>query len=69
MTNGRHLGFTSTGHLVYMMYMSADYPGLFERPGTQQYLTKPGATPEQRLDDMKAVLRHQARRLLPMEEY
>ncbi|WP_040502121.1 hypothetical protein [Herbaspirillum sp. YR522] len=56
--NGRHLGFASTGHLIYMMYMSADYPALFERPGAQRYLSKPGATPEQRLDEMKAVLRH-----------
>lgn len=30
-----------------MMYLSADWPGLFRRPG---------ATPEQRLDDMIAVL-------------
>lgn len=59
--NGVRLGFTSTPHIVYMMYMSADLPALFERPGTQEYLTKPGATPEQRLDDMKAVLRLRAR--------
>ncbi|QJQ03515.1 hypothetical protein C798_25740 [Herbaspirillum rubrisubalbicans Os34] len=56
--NGLNLGFTSTGHLIYMMYMSADYPKLFERPETQRYLSKSGALPEQRLDEMKSVLRH-----------
>lgn len=59
--NGLTLGFTETPALIYMMYMSADYPGIFERPGTQQYLSKPGATPEQRLNDMKDVLRYFAR--------
>ncbi|UWE16341.1 hypothetical protein [Herbaspirillum huttiense] len=42
--------------LIYMMYLSADWPGLFRRPGTVRYLRRPGATPEQRLDDMIAVL-------------
>ncbi|BEV17377.1 hypothetical protein HBDW_41650 [Herbaspirillum sp. DW155] len=59
--NGLNLGFTQTPSLIYMMYMSADLPGIFQRPQTQQYLSKPGATPEQRLSDMKDVLRYFAR--------
>ncbi|RAM62717.1 hypothetical protein [Herbaspirillum rubrisubalbicans] len=59
--NGLNLGFTQTPSLIYMMYMSADLPGIFQQPETQQYLTKPGATPEQRLKDMKDVLRYFAR--------
>ncbi|WP_433694022.1 hypothetical protein [Herbaspirillum seropedicae] len=56
--NGINLGFTSAGHLIYLMYMSADYPGIFERPMAQRYLLKPGAAPEQRLDEIKAILSH-----------
>lgn len=54
--NGLSLGFSVLSHLIYIMYLSADWPGLFHRPGTVRYLTRPGATPEQRLDDMIAVL-------------
>ncbi|WP_413458264.1 hypothetical protein [Herbaspirillum huttiense] len=54
--HGLSLGFGTLSHLIYMMYLSADWPGLFRRPGTVRYLRRPGATPEQRLDDMIAVL-------------
>jgi hypothetical protein len=56
--NGIDLGFTSTGHLIYMMSLSADYPGLFAGPIVRSNLRKAGMTPEQRLDDMKSMVSH-----------
>ncbi|MFV8593068.1 hypothetical protein [Ralstonia pseudosolanacearum] len=50
------IGFTSTSHIVWLMYMAADAPTLVSDPVIESYLRKPGATPEQRLDDLEAVL-------------
>ncbi len=51
-----HLGFTSTPHIVWLMYLVADAPALISDPVIEAYLRKAGATPEQRLDDMAAVM-------------
>ncbi|MDC6179717.1 hypothetical protein C2I33_04165 [Ralstonia solanacearum] len=50
------LGFTSTPHIVWLMYLVADAPALVTDPVIETYLRKAGATPEQRLDDMAAVM-------------
>ncbi|MFP3891188.1 MAG: hypothetical protein ACLFVM_12945 [Ralstonia sp.] len=50
------VGFTSTPHIVWLMYMTADAPTLVTDPVIEAYLCKPGATPQQRLDDLEAVL-------------
>jgi hypothetical protein len=50
------IGFTSTPHIVRLMYLAADAPGIHDDPLVDAYLRKPGATPEQRLDDMLAVM-------------
>lgn len=50
------IGFTSTAHIVHLMYLAADAPGIHTDPLVEAYLRKPGATPEQRLDDMLAVM-------------
>ncbi|WP_432239584.1 hypothetical protein [Herbaspirillum robiniae] len=59
--SGRDFGITSTGHLIYMMYLSADAPGIFEDEVVQRYIRKPGATPEQRLDELMCVLKNKMR--------
>lgn len=51
------IGFTSTPHIVWLMYMAADAPALIADPVIEDYLRKPGATPEQRLDDLDALLK------------
>ncbi|MCQ9730184.1 hypothetical protein LM497_30040 [Pseudomonas aeruginosa] len=51
-------GFTSTPHIVRLMYLSADAPRIHDDPLVDHYLRKPGATPEQRLDDLDAVMKH-----------
>lgn len=51
-------GFTSTPHIVRLMYLSADAPHIYDDPLVDHYLRKPGATPEQRLDDLDAVMKH-----------
>lgn len=50
------VGFTSTSHIVRLMYLFADAPGLHEDPLVEAYLRKPGEAPEQRLDDVLAVV-------------
>ncbi|MFT0735634.1 hypothetical protein [Ralstonia wenshanensis] len=50
------VGFTSTPHIVWLMYMAADGPAIINDPVIESYLRKPGATPEQRLDDLAAVM-------------
>lgn len=50
------IGFTSTPHIVRLMYLAADAPGIHDDPLIDACLRKPGAMPEQRLDDMLAVL-------------
>ncbi len=51
-------GFTSNPHVVRLMYLAADAPGIHDDPPIDAYLRKPGATPEQRLDDLLAVMDH-----------
>jgi hypothetical protein len=50
------VGFTSTPHIVRLMYLSADAPRIHDDQLVDGYLRKPGATPEQRLDDLDAVM-------------
>jgi hypothetical protein len=50
------VGFTSNPHVVRLMYLAADAPGMHDDPVVDAYLRKPGATPEQRLDDLLAVM-------------
>ena len=49
-------GFTSTPHIIRLMYLAADAPHFYDDPLIDRYLRKPGATPEQRLDDVNAVV-------------
>ncbi|NRR29037.1 hypothetical protein HSX11_02460 [Oxalobacteraceae bacterium] len=50
------IGFTSTPHILHLMYLAADAPGLLADPLLNAHLRKPGAAPEQRLDDMLALM-------------
>lgn len=50
------IGFTSGPHIVRLMYLAADAPGIHSDPLVNAYLRKPGGTPEQRLDDMLALM-------------
>ncbi|MDR6582671.1 hypothetical protein HBH1_03469 [Herbaspirillum sp. BH-1] len=50
-------GFTSTPHIVQLMYLTADAARIHDDPLVDRYLRKPGATPEQRLDDLNAVMK------------
>jgi hypothetical protein len=52
------IGFTSTPHVVRLMYLAADAPRINDDPFVRDSLRKPGATPEQRLDDLLAVVNH-----------
>lgn len=51
-------GFTSTPHIVRLMYLAADAPHIHDDPQVDRYLRKHGATPEQRLDDLDAIIKH-----------
>lgn len=53
-----HAGFTSTRHIVRLMVLSADAPRIHDDSLVNHYLRKPGATLEQRLDDLDAVIKH-----------
>jgi len=53
------VGFTSTPHMVRWLYLAADAPGTHEDKLIGTYLRKPGASPEQRLDDLLAVMMHE----------
>ncbi len=52
------LGFTSTTHVVKLMYLAADAPEFFREPIVDRQLRKPGYPPEQRLDDYLAVVNY-----------
>lgn len=52
-------GFTNTPHIVQFMYMAVDYPGFHDDALVDIYLRKLGGTPEQRFDDMLAVLKRE----------
>lgn len=51
------VGFTSTPHIVRLMYLAANAPGIYEEPLVNKYLRKQGGSPEQRLDELDAVMR------------
>jgi hypothetical protein len=51
------IGFASTPHVVRLMYLSADAPGIHDDKLVDYYLRKPGATPEQRLDEIDAIVK------------
>jgi hypothetical protein len=57
------VGFTSTPHIVRLLYLAADAPGIHDDPLVDAYLRKPGATPEQRLHDLLAVIDHKLKGL------
>lgn len=50
------IGFTSRPHVVRLMCLAADAPGIHDDQPVDAYLRKQGATPEQRLDDLQAVM-------------
>lgn len=50
------ISVTSAPYIVRLMYLAADAPGIHDDPLVDAYLRKPGATPEQRLNDMLAVM-------------
>ncbi len=54
--HAQRIGFTSTQHIVWLMYVAGDAPTLVTDPVIEAYLRKPGATPEQRLDDLAAAM-------------
>lgn len=56
-------GFTSTPHIVHLMYFAVDAPGVLQEPAIRMQLEKPGATPEQRFDDLLAVVALELARL------
>lgn len=57
------IGFSSTPHIVRWMYLAADAPGIHDDKMVETYLRKRGATPEQRLDDMLAVVINELKEL------
>ncbi|MBB3005475.1 hypothetical protein [Cupriavidus alkaliphilus] len=50
------IGLQSTPHIVKLLYLCADAPQLAFDREVRTYLLKPDATPEQRLDDLCAVV-------------
>lgn len=50
-------GLLSTQHIVKLLYLCADAPQMATDRQVRAYLSKPGATPEQRLDDLSAVMK------------
>jgi hypothetical protein len=56
------LNFTSTPHIVRLMWLATDVPFIIDDPMMETYLGKPGATPEQRLDDLDMALQHKLKR-------
>lgn len=59
----KSIGMTSTSHMIRLMYLEADAPNMHEDPFVDAHLRKPGATPEQRLDDLLAVLDNQLKQM------
>ncbi len=50
------IGFKSTPHIVRLMYLYVDVPRIHDDRLSDGYLRKPEAPPEQRLDDLLAVV-------------
>jgi len=55
------VGFVSTPHIVRLMHLAAHAPCIHDDPVVNGYLRKSGATPEQRLDELDALIRHKLR--------
>lgn len=55
------LGFNSTPHVIRLMYLAADAPDILDDSAVSAYLRRAGATPEQRLDDLLAVVKYKLR--------
>ena len=56
------IGLTSTPHIVRLMYLAADAPGIHADPLLDTYLRNAGATPEQRLNDLLALMNYKLER-------
>lgn len=54
----RSVGFTDGEHMAKLMGWMALAPGLLQDGLLETYLRKDGATPEQRLDDLEAVIQN-----------
>lgn len=52
----QELGFTRNGHIVRLMYLAADAPAVIGDEILTSHLSRAGATPEERLDDLDAVI-------------
>ena len=57
------LGFTSTPHIVKLMYLATDSRDFYTHPLVDAQLRKPGYPPEQRFDDYLAVVNHKLKGL------
>lgn len=57
------IGFTSTPHIVRLMYLGADAQGIYDDPLINGHLRKSGATPEQRLDDLLVLVNKKLERM------
>ena len=57
------IGFTSTPHIVRWMNLGADAPGIHKDKVVDTHLRRPGAKPEQRLDDLLAVVINELKEL------
>jgi hypothetical protein len=52
------VGFTSSPHIIRLLHLAADAPGLHQDPDVRAWLSRLGQSPEQRLDDLLAVVDH-----------
>ena len=52
------VGFVSNAHVIRLLHLAASAPDLHEQPGLRAWLLRPGQSPEQRLDDLLAVVDH-----------
>lgn len=59
----RRIGFTSTPHIVRLMYLYVDAPRIHEDRAFDAYLRKPGATPEERFDEVLDVMNNELERI------
>jgi len=60
----QRVGFTSTPHVVWLMYMAADAPAFLADTVIEGYLSDASSTPEQRLDDRSAVMQKKLEEVL-----
>lgn len=51
-------GLTSSPHIIRLLHLAAGAPGLHQDPDLRAWLSRPGQSPEQRLDDLLAVVDH-----------